>query len=421
MFMIRLTVLVMSFLIQTATTNCLEPLTAIVQTESIHAAVSSGDLFRVRKIIEANPKMAKAKDDYSRTPLHIAAEKGNLAIADYLLGKGADIDAQDNALNTPLFSALLGSQPEMVSFLLAKGADFRLQSGTGSILRVAALIGDVDVVRMLINKGADPNSKDNTGVMPLHSAVLPKIRPDTLKPVVELLISKGAEIEAREDSDGMTPLLVAGKQSSIEAIELLIDKGASLTALTKSRKTLLHLVTERTWMPKREIVALLLQKGAEINAKDIVGYTPLHRLVLMRLAAPLVTGIHMGIVPTDENARKAIADQIGTIELMISKGANVNAKDDAGSTPLHCAASIGRTDIAIVLLSHGADLNARNSFGLTALHEAARQGTVETVKLFVEKGADINASDPTGITPLRLALINNRDEVADYLRSHGAK
>jgi len=151
-----------------------------------------------------------------------------------------------------------------------------------------------------------------------------------------------------------------------------------------------------------------LDKGANVNAKDKNGATPLHRAAWFG---------HKEIV-----------------ELLIAKGADVNAKDDSQSsnyvgTPLNCAAWKGHKEIAELLIDNGADVNAKSDwFERTPLHDAIWENRKEVVELLIAKGADVNAKDVYGDTPLDYAEeVNEADsselkaakkEIADLLRKH---
>ena len=110
----------------------------------------------------------------------------------------------------------------------------------------------------------------------------------------------------------------------------------------------------------------------------------------------------------------------------------MNAKNDAGFTPLHHAAVFGRKEIAELLIAEGADVNAKeDEYGITPLHEAAFVGYKEIAELLIAKGGDVNAKDVDGGTPLDAAQSVNEDvppedkaankEIADLLREHGGK
>jgi len=141
-------------------------------------------------------------------------------------------------------------------------------------------------------------------------------------------------------------------------------------------------------------VKKLLEQGANVNARNTVGWTPLH-----------------------------LAAEKGYLEvarLLVEKGADVNARDDDGTTPLHFAALWGHLEVARLLVEKGADVDARNNFGTTPLHYAALGGHLEVARLLVEKGADVDARNNNGWTPLHYAAPNGHLEVVRFLLEAGA-
>ena len=145
-----------------------------------------------------------------------------------------------------------------------------------------------------------------------------------------------------------------------------------------------------------ETVKQHIAAGTDVNAMNKYGWTPLYESV---------TGGH-----------KDIAD------LLISKGADVNAKEAKNRiTALHWAAWRGRKEIAELLIAKGANLNAKNNDGGTPLHNAAWKGHVEIAKLLIVKNADVNAKDVEGQTPLDWAEEEKQKETADLLSKHGGK
>jgi hypothetical protein len=107
--------------------------------------------------------------------------------------------------------------------------------------------------------------------------------------------------------------------------------------------------------------------------------------------------------------------------LLIDKGAQVNTKDEVGSTPLHYAAMHGRIEIVRLLCDHGADIEASDNDGCTPLHFATLNGNISVVKELIEvRNADINARNVNGRTALRWAREEGKDDIAAFLVSHGA-
>jgi len=106
-------------------------------------------------------------------------------------------------------------------------------------------------------------------------------------------------------------------------------------------------------------------------------------------------------------------------ELLIAKGADVNAKTKYGTTPLHTASDSGYKEIAELLIAKGADVNAKDEGGGTPLYSAAQDGHTEVAELLIAEGADVNAKNDDGRTPLDWA--EDEPETADLLRKHGGK
>jgi ankyrin repeat protein len=146
----------------------------------------------------------------------------------------------------------------------------------------------------------------------------------------------------------------------------------------------------------KEIVELLIAKGADVNVKNKGDVTPLYGAA--------------------RSGRKEVA------ELLIAKGADVNARDDVGRIPLHIATGGDHKEIVELLIAKGADVNAKNDkFVGTFLHWAAFSGHKEIAELLIAKGADVNAKDRVGKTPLDRAIEYNQPETANLLRKHGGK
>jgi len=157
-------------------------------------------------------------------------------------------------------------------------------------------------------------------------------------------------------------------------------------------KTPLH---ESILSSKPNCAKLLIEKGAEVNAKDTDGWTPL-----------------------------ICASRDGHIEvakLLIEKEAEVNAKDTDGWTPLILALRFGHFEVAKLLIENRAEVNAKSTYGSTPLICASSDGHIEVAKLLIEKGAEVNAKSTDGWTPLICASRNGHIEIAKLLIEKGAE
>jgi ankyrin repeat protein len=137
------------------------------------------------------------------------------------------------------------------------------------------------------------------------------------------------------------------------------------------------------------VKAMILEKPELVQAKDNAGRTPLH------LAAN--------------------AGDKDLFDFLVSQGADIKAKTNAGTTALHYAANGGNMEIIRALIEGGADVKARNNQGLSPLQSAAQGGRLEAVKLLVEKGASAGDKNKAGKTALFLAAEAGKKDVVDYL------
>ena len=123
----------------------------------------------------------------------------------------------------------------------------------------------------------------------------------------------------------------------------------------------------------------------------------------------------------DKKLIEEVADgcDVQLCERFLAEGADVNVRDEDGCTPLLWAVLSGDLSSVEMFIANGAEVNSRNNDGETPLHWAATTGNLPIAKLLISKGADVNARDEFGITPLRSSLLNEDQQMIDFLRQSG--
>jgi len=165
------------------------------------------------------------------------------------------------------------------------------------------------------------------------------------------------------------------------------------------------------------------------EVRDKRGQTQLHYFCRKGMTSSVVRMLEMRSIDVEAKAGEdgwtclitaAIKGHLATCRLLIDKGAQLEAKNIHGMTPLHCAAFQGHVEIVRLLCDHGADVEARVNIGWRPLHWTAYTGHISVVKeLIEERNAEINARDNGGRTTLTFARQKNHADVASYLVSHG--
>jgi len=338
----------------------------------------------VAELIVAGADVNKVSKGPGKGPLHVAVDYGGIRVVKLLVERGSKIDAVDKTGGTPLQNAVFFGMGDIVEYLISKGASVNSKTRAGeSPLHTAAWGGDANMVRLLVNKGA------RTGIPICDAVILGEVKG------VEGLLNRDAKLVSEADSFGWRPIHWAGALGKKEMLSLLLGKGAEVNGWSKSevRKFCpLHIVCASG---NTEAAELLLKKGAEVNNKTGDGCTPL------RLAA--------------ERGRIEICS------LLAASGADVNAKDLWGLAPLHVASRFGSQEIVRLLLSKGADVNAKDNVGKTPLLMAVFRKRQAIAQILLDNKGDPNSPDEIGNTPLRVAEDLKDAGMVELLTKHGAK
>ncbi len=307
--------------------------------------------------------------------------------------------------NKSLFEAVKKADIEQVQLLIAEGADVDAEwwdiynegenitprdgqwRYEGTPLGHAISVGKIEVVMLLVEAGADVNPE---GYPPLCRAVY-----HNNTAIAEYLIDHGANVNAYPDEDWGPLQATAVVSNSIEMAKLLIARGADINSGADINGGIYSALHTSIGGERRDLSELLIQHGADVNAKDKLGCTSLYYAI-----------------------RKD--DYLYFMNILIANGAEVNTKNSGGETVLQYAAIRGKTEAVKLLLEAGANIDAKDDeFGSTALHNAARFGNKDAAELLIARGADINAKDKQGHTPLCVA-VNHDYKVAELLINKGA-
>jgi len=389
-----------------ATREMIEGVEQALKNRALFEAVQKTDVAQVKLLIAAGADLnANWVDVYDQgvaiatlttywhttgSLLWYAVHIGDIEVVKLLVEAGADVDP---ATWPPLCAAVDKDNIAIAEYLIDHGANVNKPEDWGPLQEAATMSNNIEMVKLLIDRGADVNATDWPA---LHTAISRGECRDT----AELLIRRGADVNAK-DTHGYTPLYYAIRHiDDPEFMSLLIANGAKLDTKYPGGETALQAaaITGRT-----DVVKVLLEAGADINARNDRGQTALHAILDIKR-----------FTYAQESRPKDM------IEALLAKGAEVNLKDNDGRTPLHVAAELAEGDIVELLLDKGADINAKDDeSGATALHHAARFGNRSAAEVLVARGADINAQDKQGHTPLQIA-VHHDYKAAEFLLDKGA-
>ena len=266
--------------------------------------------------------------------------------------------------------------------------------GGSTPLMYAALYGDADSVRRLLESGADPNIKNDAGATVLMWAT------DSLEKT-QLLIEYGADVNAVSQV-GRTPLLIAaGRSGSAPVAKLLLDHGANPSAHCVTLFGVITPLSEAAFVGDDAVMKMLVDRGADVKG---AGVNPLANSIVTHCAKCI--DLLIGQVDQKNLNEQLILnvppDGDGlALKLLLDHGADFRTKDPAGSPVFALAAASDAlpVDALKAMIGSGADVNAKTAKGQTALALAKERGQTSVVDLLIQAGAtDVPVPDPA-LTP----------------------
>jgi ankyrin repeat protein len=310
----------------------------------------------------ADPK--NVSDDF-----YNAIRNNDLTRLSALAGEGADVNAKDGHGETPLMYAAFVGSLDAMKFLIEKGADVNAQNSFGSTALIWSAT-DLAKVRLLTDHGANVNLASKKG----RTALLVAAMSDHSADIVKLLMAKGADLKA-VDFLKTTPLRAAALGSDTETIRMLIDAGVDVNAADLPGIT--PLMMAAGWSGNLRAVQMLLAKGANVNAvsRPVMGLPVKNGASEFGSLTALIMAAPFG--PPE------------LIRTLLDAGADVNARDVRGMTPLMLAVATDHQSPAIIrmLLEHGADPNVESKLGETAVDWARRAAAPAGIELLRVKGS----------------------------------
>ncbi|XP_060809159.1 poly [ADP-ribose] polymerase tankyrase [Amyelois transitella] len=436
--------------------------------------------------------------------LEAARAGADSRLAALLTPLNVNVHAHDGRRSTPLHLAAGYNRARAVRLLLQRGADVHAKDKGGLVpLHNACSYGHYEVTELLVRAGADVNATDLWAFTPLHEAAS-KARLE----VCSLLLSEGADptllnchgksaldvAPTRELQERLAfeyrghCLLEACRLSEPARVKKLLSLAHSQNPQDPSSGSLgecssetlanfqhvgsgdrpLHCAASSVYPKRRQVIEMLIRKGAHMNEKNKAGQTPLQvgtelgHLdvidVLIRHAGAKVPGSlpvpmssSLSLRDTQDSAPRLMepepaylteqvpdtctnaaalrlleASRTGDVEtargVLELNPRLVNCRDVDGrhSTPLHFAAGYNRLPLAQLLLQRGADVHAKDKGGLVPLHNACSYGHYEVTEALVSAGAGVNAADLWRFTPLHEAAAKGKADIVRLLLKHGA-
>ena len=382
------------------------------QRTPLHIAAHKGNVKLICSFLETKRCILNLPDKHGNIPLHHACSSGSLDAVKKLLSHG-NCNTPNKEGNTPLHIACRAgaitdlSNSPFLQFLASKQG---LDRDTSEFCSIAKLL--------LEETECKSNCQNREGATPLHIVCA-----GGQLEIFKLLIERsGCDINCRDGHDN-TPLHLACHGGHIEIVQILLKKeNCNLSYQNDDGDTALHMAC-KTKGDNSEIVRLLIDKGCDPNCKNKAQLTPLQCAFNMG-NVKVTTVLHQGEEKNATNLLLHRACKDGLLErveqLMSEVNCDPNCADKNGETPLHIACHRNNSDLVkIILTSPKCDPNIKNTKGVAPIHIASMEGNTDIIKLLLcKKGIQCNMKAGNGRTALHAACFFRHLEVVKLLLDH---
>lgn len=391
----------------------------------IHCATQMENI-EVLSVLLENRALLNSKDFFGFTPLHWGAYKGNTRIVKMLTENYPKLNERDNLGRTPLMIASALDFGMVVEVLLSSsGIDIDAQDNKGdTALHKAVKRGSYDVVRKLVQKGADKSITNTYLQTPLDVASQKKD-----EEIADFLRDEpvpGSGMNGTKSVLGRNGecRLISFIRGTIDGdLRELIEGGEDLNETDAKGKTALHWAVIKE---NYEAVKLLLEKGADASMVDESEWTPVY-------FAALTNNVRIGQLLVDEKVGEQrdflnrtplhLAAFKGSFEfarLLIDNGCSITDEEYTGWTPLECAIILTQEKMIEFLVGQIKDADDERIGGETPLIFALKNDRYYSAETLLRLGADPNAGGKSGIRPLDVAIEKNRADCVQLLVNYGA-
>ncbi|MGB3760390.1 MAG: ankyrin repeat domain-containing protein [Rivularia sp. (in: cyanobacteria)] len=398
----------------------------------IYKIIEAGDIAGVRDFIASGADINQVDKNSGWTPLEIAAEKGKVEIAKILIEAGAIVDKPSLE---PLELAASNGFTEIVSLLIQAGdyASKEKNKRFHEALFMPIVRGQLEIVKAFVAVGADVNYLWTCG-SGLHYAM----QHNRLE-IIEFFLANGADVnilEPEEDGKKWTPLMEAARTASSEIARILIDKGADVNAKDIEGKTPLIIAAE---FGNAEVAGELILAGADIDAKDNKGHSALMYASIVEphdITEPIPDLEELERISSEggnslEDKFKQL-EKLGNIlsnievtgRVNIAKMLRVAGASQQGLSVNDLIKAAEKANLTELknLIKAGVDVDSFNYYGQTALIAAVNKNHIDIVTTLIEAGADINLGrgGSNNHTPLMEAAYGGHNEIVQLLIQAGA-